>query len=91
MEYLFVSNVDNLGAVVDMNILKYMEDSQSEYLMEVTDKTKADVKGGTVSRESIAAAADNDDDDDDVVGGSWLVSSSSLITTLCDLVLTWLD
>jgi UTP--glucose-1-phosphate uridylyltransferase len=48
MEYLFVSNVDNLGAVVDMNILKYMEDSQSEYLMEVTDKTKADVKGGTV-------------------------------------------
>lgn len=49
IEYLFVSNVDNLGAVVDQKILKYMEDSQSEYLMEVTDKTKADVKGGTVS------------------------------------------
>lgn len=44
-----MSNVDNLGAVVDQNILKYMEDSGSEYLMEVTDKTKADVKGGTVS------------------------------------------
>ncbi|CDZ98847.1 utp-glucose-1-phosphate uridylyltransferase [Phaffia rhodozyma] len=47
-EYLFVSNVDNLGAVVDQNILKYMVDSGSEYLMEVTDKTKADVKGGTL-------------------------------------------
>ena len=47
-EHLFVSNVDNLGAVVDTNILRYMVDSGSEYLMEVTDKTKADVKGGTV-------------------------------------------
>merc|ERR1712093_365311 len=47
-EYLFVSNVDNLGAVVDMNILQHMIDSQAEFLMEVTDKTKADVKGGTL-------------------------------------------
>ena len=47
-EYIFVSNVDNLGAVVDLNILQDMVDSQAEYLMEVTDKTKADVKGGTI-------------------------------------------
>jgi len=47
-EYLFVSNSDNLGAVVDQNILQYMVDSQSEFIMEVTDKTKADVKGGTL-------------------------------------------
>lgn len=64
-EYLFVSNVDNLGAVVDLNILEHMHESQSEvricsvrfaegahartqFLMEVTDKTKADVKGGTL-------------------------------------------
>lgn len=47
-EYLFVSNSDNLGAVVDEQILQHMIDSQAEFLMEVTDKTKADVKGGTL-------------------------------------------
>lgn len=47
-EYIFVSNVDNLGAVVDLNIYQHMIDSQAEYFMEVTDKTKADVKGGTI-------------------------------------------
>lgn len=60
-EHLFVSNVDNLGAVVDTNILRYMVDSGSEYLMEVTDKTKADVKGGTVRlvrRLSVAYVSD---------------------------------
>ncbi|THH19942.1 hypothetical protein EW146_g1312 [Bondarzewia mesenterica] len=47
-EYLFVSNSDNLGAVVDQSILQHMIDTQAEYLMEVTDKTKADIKGGTL-------------------------------------------
>ncbi|KAL4074213.1 UTP-glucose-1-phosphate uridylyltransferase [Scleroderma citrinum] len=47
-EYLFVSNSDNLGAVVDERILRHMIDSQAEFLMEVTDKTKADIKGGTL-------------------------------------------
>ncbi|KAI0093184.1 UTP-glucose-1-phosphate uridylyltransferase [Irpex rosettiformis] len=47
-EYLFVSNSDNLGAVVDESILEHMVQSQAEFIMEVTDKTKADVKGGTL-------------------------------------------
>lgn len=51
-EYIFVSNIDNLGATVDVNILNYMENpSRSpapEFIMEVTDKTRADVKGGTL-------------------------------------------
>jgi len=47
-EYLFVSNSDNLGAVVDQRILQYMVDNNAEFIMEVTDKTKADVKGGTL-------------------------------------------
>ena len=47
-EYLFVSNVDNLGAVVDFNIFQHMVDTQAEFISEVTDKTKADVKGGTL-------------------------------------------
>ncbi|GAM18751.1 hypothetical protein SAMD00019534_019260 [Acytostelium subglobosum LB1] len=47
-EYLFISNVDNLGAVVDFNILDMMETIGCEYVMEVTNKTRADVKGGTL-------------------------------------------
>ncbi|EMD32141.1 hypothetical protein CERSUDRAFT_88416 [Gelatoporia subvermispora B] len=47
-EYLFVSNSDNLGAVVDQRILQHMIDTDAEFIMEVTDKTKADVKGGTL-------------------------------------------
>nr|CAG8484140.1 10807_t:CDS:2 [Entrophospora candida]CAG8575090.1 1811_t:CDS:2 [Entrophospora candida] len=47
-EYIFVSNVDNLGAVADLKILQYLVDSEVEFLMEVTDKTKADIKGGTL-------------------------------------------
>ncbi|EMD32022.1 hypothetical protein CERSUDRAFT_58921 [Gelatoporia subvermispora B] len=47
-EYLFVSNSDNLGAVVDEKILQHMIDTQAEFIMEVTDKTKADIKGGTL-------------------------------------------
>src|SRR5271167_1782296 len=47
-EYIFVSNIDNLGAIVDMNILQHMANTQAEYIMELTDKTKADVKGGTI-------------------------------------------
>ncbi|KAG5652400.1 hypothetical protein H0H81_005157, partial [Sphagnurus paluster] len=33
-EYLFVSNSDNLGAVVDESILQHMIDTQAEFLME---------------------------------------------------------
>ncbi|KAL1977492.1 hypothetical protein VTN31DRAFT_351 [Thermomyces dupontii] len=48
VEIIFLSNADNLGAVVDLRILQHMIDSKAEYIMELTDKTKADVKGGTV-------------------------------------------
>lgn len=48
IEILFLSNVDNLGAVVDLRILQHMVETKSEYIMELTDKTKADVKGGTI-------------------------------------------
>lgn len=47
-EYIFVSNVDNLGATVDLNILKKIVDGDVEYCMELTDKTRADIKGGTI-------------------------------------------
>lgn len=47
-EVLFVSNADNLGAVIDMRILSYMLEKDIPFLMEVTEKTPADVKGGTL-------------------------------------------
>lgn len=47
-EYVFISNIDNLGATVDWNILNMMAEKKAEYIMEVTDKTRADVKGGTL-------------------------------------------
>ena len=47
-EILFVSNGDNLGATVDTNVLNHMIETGAEYLMELTDKTRADVKGGTL-------------------------------------------
>merc|ERR1712025_1113651 len=43
-----ISNIDNLGAIVDFNILKSFMHQQNEFIMEVTDKTRADVKGGTL-------------------------------------------
>lgn len=48
VEYLFISNIDNLGATVDPSILDHMIETGAEFIMEVTDKTKADIKGGTI-------------------------------------------
>ncbi|ONI14897.1 hypothetical protein PRUPE_3G015000 [Prunus persica] len=47
-EYVFVANSDNLGAVVDLKILNHLIHKKNEYCMEVTPKTLADVKGGTL-------------------------------------------
>ena len=48
IEYLFVANADNLGASVDLKILNLMYTSQTPFIMEATDRTRADVKGGTL-------------------------------------------
>ena len=47
-KYVFISNIDNLGATVDLNILHMCLSQSREFVMEVTDKTRADVKGGTL-------------------------------------------
>lgn len=54
-EILFISNIDNLGATVDLHILNHLLQEESsatggrcDFLMEVTDRTRADVKGGTL-------------------------------------------
>ncbi|MBT3515697.1 MAG: UTP--glucose-1-phosphate uridylyltransferase [Flavobacteriaceae bacterium] len=47
-ECLFISNADNLGAVIDLKILDYMINEDIPFLMEVTSKTTADMKGGVL-------------------------------------------
>jgi len=47
-EYIFVSNVDNLGAIVDLSILNHMVSQKLDFAVEVTPKTMLDVKGGTL-------------------------------------------
>lgn len=47
-EILFVSNADNLGAVSDPTIAHYMLKNDIPFVMEMTPKTPADIKGGTL-------------------------------------------
>ncbi len=49
-KYLFVSNADNLSAYPCPVILNYMAKSKVSFLMEVTNRTEADKKGGHLAR-----------------------------------------
>lgn len=49
-EYVFVSNADNLGAVLDPAILGYMVENKIPFLMEVADRTEMDKKGGHLAQ-----------------------------------------
>lgn len=46
IEYAFVSNADNLGAIVDPAILGYFAANSLPFLMEVARRTEMDRKGG---------------------------------------------
>ncbi|MGB1873715.1 MAG: UTP--glucose-1-phosphate uridylyltransferase [Akkermansiaceae bacterium] len=46
IKYAFVSNSDNLGAVLDAGLLRHFAESDAPFLMEVTRRTEADKKGG---------------------------------------------
>ncbi|KAK3262508.1 hypothetical protein CYMTET_28642 [Cymbomonas tetramitiformis] len=46
IEYLFVSNSDNLGATMDLKLLEYFATSSKEFVMEVAERTAVDKKGG---------------------------------------------
>jgi UTP--glucose-1-phosphate uridylyltransferase len=48
--YAFVSNSDNLGAVLDPRILAWLASSRAPFLMEVADRTSSDRKGGHLAR-----------------------------------------
>jgi UTP--glucose-1-phosphate uridylyltransferase len=48
--YAFISNSDNLGAVLDPRILAWFAGEGLPYAAEVTDRTEADSKGGHIAR-----------------------------------------
>ena len=48
--YAFVSNADNLGAVLDLRILGWFASKKIPFAMEVTPRTAADTKGGHLAR-----------------------------------------
>jgi hypothetical protein len=60
-EYIFVSNIDNLGATVDLHILQQLvsqpNGKRCEFIMEVTDKTRADVKVRSCSTARLVAGS----------------------------------
>ena len=48
--YLFVSNIDNLGADINAAILGFFVSEKLDFLMEVTDRTPMDRKGGHLAK-----------------------------------------
>src|SRR6476661_7485652 len=48
--YAFVSNADNLGAVLEPRILAWLAEEGIPFVMEVADRTEADRKGGHIAR-----------------------------------------
>eukprot|EP00644_Phytophthora_capsici_P019296 jgi/Phyca11/537797/estExt2_fgenesh1_pg.C_PHYCAscaffold_1580002 len=72
VKYMFVSNSDNLGATLDLDLLTYFAQSGKPFLMECCERTENDKKGGHLAertadgrlilRES-AQCADEDEKD----------------------------
>lgn len=46
ISYIFVSNIDNLGAVLDMGMLGYFAENDIPFMIEVARRTLMDRKGG---------------------------------------------
>lgn len=57
--YMFLSNIDNLGATVDLTILQHLVKQDVDFCMEVTPKTRSDVKGGTLIRYATSEGKDD--------------------------------
>ncbi len=49
-EFAFISNSDNLGAVIDEKILAHFAEEQLPFLMEVCKRTEMDKKGGHLAQ-----------------------------------------
>merc|ERR1712166_30931 len=51
-KYMFVSNSDNLGAVMDLKILTHFAGTGAPFMMEVATRTDADKKGGHLATDN---------------------------------------
>lgn len=70
VKYMFVSNSDNLGATLDVDLLTYFAQKNSPFMMECCERTAADKKGGHLAmrtadqqlilRESAQCAAEDE-------------------------------
>ena len=47
-EYIFISNIDNLSATVDLKILYHLMNEDVDFCMELVPRTRADTIGGTL-------------------------------------------
>src|SRR5215210_2418637 len=70
-EYAFLSNSDNLGAVLDPRILAWFAREEIPFLMEVTPKTEADRKGGHPARLRESAQPPDEDQESFRDIGKW--------------------
>ena len=52
VRYAFVSNSDNLGATLNLDLLSHFAKSKAPFLMEVTRRTAADRKGGHLATDA---------------------------------------
>jgi hypothetical protein len=53
IKYLFVSNSDNLGATLDLQLLQHFASCEAAFMMEVCERTAADKKGGHLARRKV--------------------------------------
>lgn len=50
IRYAFIHNLDNLGALMEKSLLGYFAENRFSFMMEVAEKTPADIKGGHLAR-----------------------------------------
>ncbi|MBF0225399.1 MAG: UTP--glucose-1-phosphate uridylyltransferase [Desulfobacterales bacterium] len=50
IKYAFISNCDNLGASLEEALLGYFSEKNLPFMMEVSDRTPSDIKGGHLAR-----------------------------------------
>ena len=55
VKYMFVSNSDNLGATLDLDLLSYFADQNLPFLMECCTRTEADKKGGHLAMRAVSS------------------------------------
>ena len=51
IQYAFIHNLDNLGARLETSLLGYFSEHEFPFMMEVAEKTPADIKGGHLARQ----------------------------------------